>query len=308
MVRTSMISNCLSLTSLIGPCAHIGWAYIATYCDMNTDSEKKAIASKPLSFSTYTCVVAVARKNSGWWWTSFTLFAALIFMAYAGSVGLTSHMVAECRDDRDSARRALFDGTRLVGTYTIGLLLTYVFQVQISPYNNSIEYWPRFPTSSMIYVLGLIGIIFQSFAGLTGSVIFSRPLNGEGFYGGLLGAYNLEKVPKEGKVGEERAPLLLNQYNPDAKKVVSEETGEEKTEGVIDPSIARVRMNTQKTYIVLSVEEAVYVNKFVKRLFWFKTGLFLSIAICALAILVSARVNYENEIKQVYAFLESVGV
>ena len=266
--------------------------------------------------------------NAGWWWTSFLLFAALITMAYAGSVGITSHLVAEARDDRDSARRALFDGTRLVGTYTVGLLLTYVFQVQISPYGQSVEYWPEFPTSSMIYVLGLIGIIVQSFAGLAGSLVFTRPLKGDGFVGDLLGPYDFDNLPVEGKVAEDRAPLVVNKWNPNApatepeppapkEKDETEEKEEsamvaeevpKRNDGIVDPSVARVRKNNQKSYVVLSVEEAHYVQTFVKRLFLFKTGLIMSIAICALGILVAGRVGYGNEIQIVEDFLESKGI
>jgi hypothetical protein len=250
--------------------------------------------------------------------TSFLLFAAMILMAYAGSVGITSHMVAEARDDRDSARRALYDGTRLVGTYTIGLLLTYVFQVQISPYGQSLEYWPRIPTSTMIYVLGLLGIVLQSFAGLLGSAIFTRPLLAEGFEGGVFGPYNFEKLPIEGQVGEDRAPLLLKRFDPSPNESKPEEeiatadgpkedeqAAEEgpkedekkieegpKEEGEVSTGIASVRKNNQKSYLVLSVEEALYINEFVKRLFYFKTGLFLSIAFTAMVILSMARANF----------------
>jgi hypothetical protein len=258
--------------------------------------------------------------------TSFLLFSAVILMAYAGSVGITSHMVAEARDDRDSARRALYDGTRLVGTYTIGLLLTYVFQVQISPYGQSVEFWPRIPTSTMIYVLGLTGIVVQSFAGLIGSTIFTRPLLAEGFEGGVFGPYNFDKLPIEGQVGEDRAPLILKRFDPsptesseaeekskpeesasaDGPKEGEQAAEEGPTEGekvvVLEegpkgenPGIAQVRKNNQKSYSVLSVEEAVYINEFVKRLFYFKTVLFLSIAFTALVLLCVARAQYGDK-------------
>lgn len=294
-----------NVESKVKPLVPNGWELLGTYCDLDTTSKSDKI-SNTLEFTTYMCRVAVSRTNGGWWWTSFLLFSSLILMAYAGTVGLTSHMVAECRDDRDSARKALYDGTRLVGTYTIGLLLTYVFQVQISPYGNSIEFWPSIPSSSMIYVLGLMGIIFQSFAGLAGSFIFSRPLIGDGFVGDLRCAYNLDKVPKEGKDGEDRAPLVLKKFNPDAKKA-SEESGDQQ-EGVVDSSIALVRKKNQKSYVVLSLEEAVYVNSFVKRLFLFKTALLVTIALCAFGILVAARVGYGNDRKKVYEFLAQKGI
>ena len=151
-----------------------------------------------------------------------------------------------------------------------------------------------------------MGIIFQSFAGLAGSFIFSRPLIGDGFVGDLRCAYNLDKVPKEGKDGEDRAPLVLKKFNPDAKKA-SEETGDQQ-EGVVDSSIALVRKNNQKSYVVLSLEEAVYVNSFVKRLFLFKTALLITIALCAFGILVAARVGYENDKKNVFKFLAKEGI
>jgi hypothetical protein len=41
---------------------------------------------------------------------------------------------------------------------------------------------------------------------------------------------------------------------------------------------------TTTPFCAIGVEEAVYINQFVKRLFYFKTGLFLSIAFTAMAI------------------------
>jgi hypothetical protein len=216
---------------LIAPSVPNGWNYLGIQCKTFSRNTGRAInelsdEDSTIDFIVYSCTIYVSRTNPGWWLTSFFLFAGIIFMAFVGSIGIMSHGVAEARDDRDAARRAVFDGTRLIGTYTIGLLLIYVFQVEIAPYGQPVEFWPRTPTSTMIYVLGMCAIFLQSMSGLIGSLLFMRPLLSEGFVGGFMGPYDLDNCPKEGEVGEDRSPLLLKKYSPKAKDSAKEEPTE----------------------------------------------------------------------------------
>lgn len=292
-------------TRVSKPSVPPGWTYLGNKCSLGIKSSDSGRSiteilngAEGLGFVSYQCTYFVSRTNPGWWMTSFLLFCGIVLTAYVGSVAVMSHGIAECRDDRDEARKALYDGTRLIGTFTIGLLLTYVFQVEISPYGQPVEFWPRIPTSTMIYSLGVIEIFMQSFAGLIGSFLFCRPLLAEGFVGGPLGPYNLEKCPKEGdpNSGERRGPLLLKQYDPNSTAVASSADGEEQA-----PKIQRTHQANTKRYNVLSVEEVLIINVFVRRMFFLKTGLFVGIIICATIILSVARVQYGNLIDEVSA-------
>lgn len=254
-----------------------------------------------VSFATYKCIIAVSRTNQGWWLTSFLLFASLLTIAFLGSLGILSKYVAEARDDRDAARRAIYDGTRLEGTFAVGLLLVYVFQVEISPYGQPIEFWPRIPTSTMIYILGMLAIMAETAAGLFCSLAFTRPLKAEGFVGGLIVPYDIDELPKEGEVPEEEMPLIVGadtaedaseqgaSVHPDDESPRAPETP-----SIKENKIVKARKNNQKMYSVLSVEEAVIINRFARRTFFFKVGLLSIVALATLIILVVARSNYEG--------------
>merc|ERR1712183_880902 len=54
-----------------------GWELLGTYCTLETGVGKDKIAFDSLEFTTYMCKVAVARKNGGWWWTSFFTFLCI---------------------------------------------------------------------------------------------------------------------------------------------------------------------------------------------------------------------------------------
>ena len=98
-----------------------GWKYIGTSCTTGfKESTNRAInklngRDGQIRFPTYECSIYVSRNNTGWWITSFFLHVGIIAIAFAGTMGVMSNEVAEARDDRDAARRALFGGTRLVG-------------------------------------------------------------------------------------------------------------------------------------------------------------------------------------------------
>jgi len=303
---------------LVAPRVPAGWEYLGVDCRTFIDDTSRTISvlyesadeydkeRGGIQFYTYQCTIFVARKNAGWWMTSFFLFCALLVIAYAGSAGVISHMVAEKRDDIDGARQALFDGTRMIGTFTIGLLLVYVFQVDMSPYGRPIEAWPTIPASTMIYMLGLITIVVLSMSGLIGSLIFSHPFHYDGFVGGFLGPYDIAKCPIEGKAGEDRSPLLLKkrQYSePDTDGDSDEDPAldneQTKTAGEsVDPvPLPATRRCNGKTYNVLSVEEAVQINIFVRNIFFLKTGLLIGSFVAAAAILVAARNNYNDMVE-----------
>jgi hypothetical protein len=272
-------------------------------------------------------VIKVSRTNPSWWLTSFFLAAGICLMALVGNLGVMSHTVAEARDDKDAVRRALYDGTRLMGTFTIGLLLTYVFQVEISPYGQPVEYWQTIPTSTMIYVLGMAYILIQSMAGLIAAMFFPTPLQREGFVGRLGRAYKIDKLPVEGKVSEEGQPLLLKKFIPEKNSedkpaeetavdntadefpIVDGKTDDEKAaeakeapeqppvdKGNDTMNIPKSRKSNARMYNVMSVEEAGLVNIYVRRLFLLKLGLIFLVLICTLAILLSAKQRYKDAI------------
>ena len=307
-------------TGIITPKVPSGWTYIGNQCQTffrNTDSGRVitdiSLEGDQINFEVYSCSIYVSRTNPGWWITSFLLFFGLILISFLGSVGVMSHMVAEARDDRDAARASLFDGSRLIGTFTVGILLTYVFQVEISPYGQPVEFWPRIPTSTMIYCLGLVGIFTQSFAGLIGSLFFTVHLTADGFVGKLMGPYDLEKVPKEGEVGEDKGPLLLKRREHSKTEEESEPKEEDQdlnkkdVEQVEDPSmkIQKTRQANTKRYNVLSVEEAMYINQYVKNIFFFKAALLFTLILSAVIIVSMARGNYKKDIDQVVEGLKN---
>lgn len=115
MVRLSQFPT--NANSLSEPRLPAGWDYIGTKCETReAGAQDLALLESNIEFGTYKCTVFVSRDNPGWWTTSFFLHCGIITIAFAGTVGLMSNSVAEARDDRDAARRALFDGTRLIGT------------------------------------------------------------------------------------------------------------------------------------------------------------------------------------------------
>jgi len=303
-------SNVVNLTpfpnldkGLISPSVPNGWTYLGTSCFTESSGGGRAFSeiagAGSIDFISYTCTVYVSRTNPGWWLTSFFLFSGILFIAFFGSIGVMSHGIAEARDDRDSARRALFDGTRLIGTYTIGLLLTYVFQVEISPYGQPVEFWPRVPTSTMIYVLGMTAIFVQSMVGLIGSLVFQKPLLSEGFVGKLTRPYDLDQCPKEGEVGEDRGPLILKKYSPKANEDLLEGPPVEAEPEESPPKIAKFRKNNQKSYNVLSVEEARQINTFVRNIFFLKVFLLVASFFIAMVILVVAKSQYQDLVDSV---------
>lgn len=132
---------------MLQPTVPQGWTLRDVQCNVITSQAGRAISQLSdggrIAFSTYSCEILVSRTNTGWWMTSFLLFIGLNFISFVGGLGFTSHIVAEARDDKDVARAGLFTGLRMNGVFSIGLLLTYVFQVQLSPYDESIEFWPE---------------------------------------------------------------------------------------------------------------------------------------------------------------------
>jgi hypothetical protein len=318
IVSLSMLPNIDP--GVLNPSVPPGWTLENVSCHTGSTQKGRAISEitgYDIFFPTFDCTIQVSRKNAGWWLTSFLLFTALIVIAFVGSLGVLSHYVAEAREDKEAARQAMFDGTRLEGTFTVGLLLVYVFQVQVSPYGKPIEFWPRIPASTMIYILGLVAIMTMSAAGLIGSMIFTRPLLVDGFVGFLTGPYDLDQIPKEGEVPEEGQPLLLKKYvppDPNAStgthdspnnasdpRRVEEEKPLEKSGCEHDEDdgmkIAHARKNNQKMYNVLSVEEAIVINTFVRRLFYFKVALLSSVGVATIIILVTAGAKYNDLVK-----------
>ena len=156
----------------------------------------------------------------------------------------------------------------------------------------------------MIYCLGLVAIMAQSAAGLLCSLFFSRPLLVDGFVGSLMGPYDFNLVPKEGEVPEEDAPLLVdsastsltNQKGDGAGEDVDDETPIDPDQAFSSPGerIARTRKRNQKTYNVLSIEEARIINKFARNTFLFKVFLIVLVALVAFCLLVIARVRFDD--------------
>lgn len=97
---------------------------------------------------------------------------------------------------------------RVIGVFSVGLLLTYVFQVQVAPYDRPIEFWPSIPASTWIYALGLVGILLLSFLALLNSLLLKKALVADGFTGNVRRPYDLPHLPVEGVASEEDLPLL----------------------------------------------------------------------------------------------------
>jgi len=197
-------------TDVIPPSVPAGWTYERAYCEVVEDGATRAsgeVSGNDIVFANYQCNILVSKSNTGWWMTSFLLFVGINVISFIQGLGRTSHMIAEARDDKDSARGVLFEGMRLNGIFSIGLLLTYVFQVQISPYNQPIEFWPNVPASTDIYILGLMGILIAAALPLIMGLLMKKLLIVDGFTGGVRRAYKLEDVPKEGRAPEEDFPL-----------------------------------------------------------------------------------------------------
>lgn len=336
-LKVSLVSfytdNVVSLNSFgvdpagLSPTVPKGWTLHGVSCSLGEVSPggvRSAITTRP--YHTYDCVIQVSKKNASWWMTSFLLFSGLMVMTFLGNFGVLAHAVAEQRDDKDAARRALYEGTRFMGTFTIGLLLTYVFQVEASPYGQPVEFWPSIPTSTMVYILGLVAILVQSLTGMLWAVIFPVPLVREGFRGTPFTCYEIDKLPVEGKAGEEDYPLLLKKYIPergteskrggdderpkghggkqpaDEKSDASptDEKSDEKpptaSEAPADESmkIAKGRKNNMKKYNVLSVEEAILVNKYVRQILFLKAGLMFSVIVCTMSFLLTAKSRWDD--------------
>jgi len=306
---------------IMNPSVPPGWRLEGVDCKVGISNGGRAIAEYAdgtMEFYNYLCTIQVSRENAGWWMTSFLIFCALIIVSFIGGLGVTSRYVADARDDKEAARRAIFDGTRVDGTFTVGLLLTFVFQVEISPYGQPIEFWPRIPTSSFIYVIGLLGITAMSGTGLIGSILCTKLLKAGGFDGGLLGAYDMDVIPKEGSDPEEDMPLVLKRSGAGDSKETSDgnnlaliseplpmvrNTTPDTAEATMatiehgETKIARSRKNNQKAYTVLSVEEAVDINKFIRFLLTLKVILLSLVFLAALIILSIARASFNDLVR-----------
>lgn len=279
----------------LNPSVPAGWVLEDIVCEPRVTSGDRVTddlsgGTFSLSFAQYHCVVAVSRTTPGWWWTSFLLFVCLIAIVYLGTVGLLSRMVSEARDDKDAARSAMFTGTRLDGTFTIGLLLTYVFQVELSPYGQPIEYWPETPTSTYIYVLGLLAIVLQACSGLFASLLFPVQLTADGFVGAFKEVYAIDRVPLETENPEDNAPLRIEPPPPVRENKIDEP---EETQPMPGKAPRTRRANT-KTYNILSVEEAETINNFVRQLFLFKSFIFVTVFVIAAIILGHSSTVFKN--------------
>ena len=276
-----------------------GWEYVGSLC--NTSSHET-----PGRFyrSKVTCTYYVTRFSVSWFVTSFLLFLCIVFASFAGSVGLISHIVAEARDDRDAARRGLFMGARMIGTFTIGLLLTYVIQMEVSPYEKPLDFWPNIPASTSIYCLGLICLFSQSFASMLGSLFLKRALGHDGFVGHPTLVYRMEECPKEGESHDIMDPLVKtvdNNYNRNGVSLASPTSNNHHCSlesSITHTTSSRRRCNT-KMYAVLSVEEAERLNIIMKRIFITKAVLYFLLQLVIAAILVNAFVGYNNAKKNV---------
>lgn len=193
------------------------------------------------------------------------------------------------------------------GTYTMGLLLTYVFQVETSPYGQPVEFWPRVPASTMIYSLGMATIFVQAFSGLIGSFAFKRPLLSEGFLGHPVKTYDFETIPKEGEVGEDRSPLILRKYDPlpaqsyDEALQAEAQPAPDKTDANEEAPvrIPRIRRSNTKSYNVLSLREAKLIQSFVQKMFMFTFTLLCLSMMSSMIILVVAKRQRNDEISAV---------
>jgi len=261
---------------ILRPSVPPGWTLHDIQCNTAVGEGGRAIAlfQQRIVFPTYTCNILVSRNNTGWWFTSFLLFFGLNLVSYLASLGLASHLAAEGRDDKDQVRQALFSGMRLNGVFSIGLLLTYVFQVQVAPYDQSVEFWPSVAASTQIYILGLIGIMVMSFLALLSSLLSKKHLVEDGFVGNVRKPYDIKQLPVEGEAGEDKFPLLRKyalvprgssvDHSPD-----EEEAGDEQ-QAAKEPLPPTRRVN-MKVYPVLSLEDAKRINAIVRLDFFLRT-------------------------------------
>mmetsp|Transcript_29580 Transcript_29580/g.71190 ORF Transcript_29580/g.71190 Transcript_29580/m.71190 type:complete len:234 (+) Transcript_29580:484-1185(+) len=229
----------------------------------------------------------VSRQNVSWWLTSFLLAAGLCSLAVVGNLGILSHKVAQAEDDKDGVRDELFATTRQMGRYSVGLLLIYVFKVEISPYGKPIEHWPSIPASTKIYILGLVYILLQTMVAHMASIVFPARLVRNGYVGRVARAYDPSKFQLEGKVKEEDMPLLEKAFKPEADDGAESESA---------PEIATTRKYREKTYHVMSAEEAVMINRYVKLLYIVKIAMIVFVTIAACVILIDASIQVQNMI------------
>ena len=290
-----------------------GWTFHGANCMMELTNGQRAVAGdQPILFSTYTCEIVVARTNTGWWLTSFLIFIGINLVCYIQGLGRTSHLIAECRDDKDAVRGAIFEGLRLNGIYSFGLLLTYVFQVQQSPYDQPIEFWPSVSASTKIFMLGLFGILCNSVISIFMAMQMKKALIVDGFVGGATKVYDMKTVPKEPECPESAGPLLdrpdsapsihgprLPMGEKTTARKPKEEGPSEKVESEafdVEP-VQASRKKNMKSYNVLSVQEARWVNYFVLLEFWTMLMVFVGVCLSAAIILLKARNEYRDRIE-----------
>jgi len=155
---------------------------------------------------------------------------------------------------------------RLIGIFSIGLLLTYVLQVQVSPYGQPVEFWPSVAASTSIYVLGLVGILLHSFLAMMSEVLFKKVLVADGFSGSVTHAYDVKYLPVQGRSPEEDLPLLRKKDMHDSAGRGNDPKASDDPTEVECPEVYRFptsRSANMKIYSVLSVEEVDIINRFV---------------------------------------------
>jgi hypothetical protein len=214
-------------------------------------------------------------------------------------------------------RGAIFEGLRVNGVYSFGLLLTYIYQVQQSPYDTPIEFWPDTPASSLIFMLGLMGILFNSLISIFMGSMMKKALVADGFVGGAIRAYDLNAVPKEPNHPESDAPLLnrpgsapvirsprlplgektdLGKRSANAVKDTPLDETAPADVGVGTDPVQASRKKNQKEYNVLSLQEARWVNYFILLEFWTMLLVTAGVGVSALVILLNARSEYQDSI------------
>ena len=119
-----------------------------------------------------------------------------------------------------------------------------------------------------------------------------------------MGPYDFNLVPTEGEVPEEDAPLLVESNSVSLRNKKEDGVGEnDDDETPMDPDtafsssverIARTRKRNQKTYNVLSIEEARIINRFARNTFLFKVFLISIVALVTFCLLVIARVRFDD--------------
>ena len=278
-------SNVVNISSFLDadalqPTVPPGWTFHSVECKASVGSTKTVISEYTgLTYPIYTCRILVTRDNAGWWLSSFLLFAGLNLISYMGGLGVASHLVAEGRDDKDQVRQALFNGMRMIGVFSIGLLLTYVFQVQVSPYNMSVEFWPHIAASTAIYALGLTGILLAGIFALLSSLLIKRVLVEDGFVGNVRKPYNMAELPVEGK-DDDHFPLIWKREHQKCTTAKMDQVGTVKEEEeepfdagndvgqeeVVDGGRywTPTRRVNMKVYPILAMEEAAKINQIVR--------------------------------------------